>query len=136
MRYYLYVLRSTRADRLYIGSSAEPDERLKSHNFGKVCSAKAWRPWERVLLEEYQDRATAEKRERYLKVRMGPQRAGSTFGEVAERLNAAVLKTAVGLPPTVGSNPTLSGGMRTSVRLPGAKAQPPGEAKKREVERL
>ena len=67
MRYYLYVLRSTRADRLYIGSSAEPDERLKSHNFGRVCSAKAWRPWERVLLEEYQDRATAEKRERYLK---------------------------------------------------------------------
>ena len=29
MRYYLYVLRSTRADRLYIGSSTEPDERLK-----------------------------------------------------------------------------------------------------------
>jgi hypothetical protein len=28
---------------------------------------------------------------------------------VAEWLNAAVLKTAVGLAPTVGSNPTLSG---------------------------
>jgi len=67
MRYYVYILRSTRADRLYIGSSAEPDERLKSHNFGRVCSTKAWRPWERVLLEEYQERATAEKRERYLK---------------------------------------------------------------------
>ena len=35
MRCYLYILRSTRADRLYIGSSAEPDERLKSHNFGE-----------------------------------------------------------------------------------------------------
>ena len=67
MRYYLYVLQSTRADRTYIGSSAEPDERLGSHNAGRVRSTKAWRPWQLVFLEEYQDRATAEKRERYLK---------------------------------------------------------------------
>jgi putative endonuclease len=67
MRSFVYVLRSTSADRLNIGSSAKPDARLKSHNFGRVCSTKAWRPWERVLLEEYPDRATAEKRERYLK---------------------------------------------------------------------
>ena len=53
--------------RLYIGSSAEPDERLGSHNAGRVRSTKAWRPWQLVFLEEYQDRATAEKRERYLK---------------------------------------------------------------------
>jgi putative endonuclease len=67
MRYFVYVLRSTVAERLYIGSSAEPDARLKSHNFGRVRSTKAWRPWERVLLEQYPDRATAEKREDYLK---------------------------------------------------------------------
>jgi GIY-YIG catalytic domain len=107
MHCYVYILRSTRADRLYVGSSAEPDERLKSHNFGRVCSTKAWRPWERVLLadvirptvenvvafdpqadhhaKEYQDRATAEKRT-LVEVRMGPYGTGSTFGEVAERL--------------------------------------------------
>ena len=39
---------------------------------------------------------------------MGSQGTGGALGEVAERLNAAVLKTAVGLAPTVGSNPTLS----------------------------
>jgi hypothetical protein len=44
----------------------EPDARLKSHNVGRVRSTKAWRPWKRVLLEEYPDRVTAEKRERYL----------------------------------------------------------------------
>ena len=95
-------------DALYVGSSAEPDARLGSHNAGRVRSIKAWRPWERVLLEEYPDRATAEKREPLLEVRMGPQGTGSTFGEVAEWSNAAVLKTAVGLASTVGSNPTLS----------------------------
>ena len=67
MRYFVYVLRSTMVARLYMGSSAEPDARLGSHNAGRVRSTKAGRPWERVLLEEYQDRATAEKRERYLK---------------------------------------------------------------------
>ena len=36
------------------------------------------------------------------------KRVRDAFGEVAERLNAAVLKTAVGLALTVGSNPTLS----------------------------
>jgi hypothetical protein len=43
MRYFVYVLRSTVAERLYIGSSAEPDARLKSDNFGGVRSTKAWR---------------------------------------------------------------------------------------------
>ena len=65
--YYVYVLFSSEHDRLYIGSSASPDERLKSHNAGRVRSTKAYRPWERVFLEEHPDRNTAEKRERYLK---------------------------------------------------------------------
>jgi hypothetical protein len=38
MPYFVYVLRSTVAERLYIGSSAEPEARLKSHNAGRVRS--------------------------------------------------------------------------------------------------
>jgi putative endonuclease len=65
--HYVYVLHSFERDRLYVGSSAKPDERLKSHNAGRVKSTKAFRPWKRVFLEEHPDRNTAEKRERYLK---------------------------------------------------------------------
>lgn len=65
--YYVYVLRSVNHGRLYIGSSAEPDQRLISHNAGRVKSTKPYRPWVRVLLEEHEDRRTAEQRERYLK---------------------------------------------------------------------
>ena len=65
--YYVYVLRSEASDRLYIGSSATPDERLSSHNAGRVRSTKTNRPWKRALLESYADRPTAERRERYLK---------------------------------------------------------------------
>jgi len=65
--YFVYVLSSEICDRLYIGSSAEPDERLRSHNFGKVKSSKPYRPWKRVLLEQYEIKTSALKREKYLK---------------------------------------------------------------------
>ena len=65
--YYVYVLKNFEFNRLYIGSSASPDKRLMAHNAGKVKSTKRFRPWERILLEEHDDREKAEKRERYLK---------------------------------------------------------------------
>ncbi len=65
--YYVYVLHSRLTRYLYIGSSATPDERLVAHNAGRGGWTKRYRPWIRVLLEEYPDRQTAEKRERYLK---------------------------------------------------------------------
>ena len=71
MRYYVYVLRSSATGSLYIGSSAAPDQRLASHNAGRVRSTKSARPWLRVHLEDFQDRQTAEKRERYLKCGYG-----------------------------------------------------------------
>jgi putative endonuclease len=65
--YYVYVLKSIKQDRLYIGSSARPDERLAAHNAGRVRSTKAWRPWRRIMLENCFGREDAEKREKYLK---------------------------------------------------------------------
>lgn len=65
--YFVYVLKSDSTDRFYIGSSADPDERLRAHNAGRGGWSKRYRPWARVLLEEYEDRETAEKREQYLK---------------------------------------------------------------------
>ena len=59
--YYVYVLHSAEYDRLYVGSSAKPDERLKSHNAGRVKSTKAFRPWARIHLEEHPDRNVEEK---------------------------------------------------------------------------
>ena len=65
--YYVYVLYTPRFDRLYIGSSAEPDERLTSHNAGRGGWTKHFRPWVRVLLEAHPTREAAAKREKYLK---------------------------------------------------------------------
>ena len=65
--YFVYVLHSESAQRLYIGSTAQPDIRLSSHNAGRVRSTAPYRPWARIHLEELPDRLTATKRERYLK---------------------------------------------------------------------
>jgi putative endonuclease len=62
--YLVYVLYSPAHDKLYIGSSADPDERLTSHNAGRGGWTKRYRPWVRVLLEEYPDRLTAAKTRR------------------------------------------------------------------------
>ncbi len=65
--YYVYILISVQTAHTYIGSSANPDQRLIAHNAGRGGWTKQHRPWVRIHLEEYPDRQTAEKRERYLK---------------------------------------------------------------------
>jgi putative endonuclease len=70
--YFVHVLKS-HSDRLYIGSSAKPDQRLAAHNSGKVQSTKKHRPWQRIVLEEHLNRQKAESREKYLKSGWGRQ---------------------------------------------------------------
>ena len=64
---YVYVLYSVGYERYYIGSSADPDHRLQSHNAGKVRSTKMYKPWIRIYLEECESRSVALRREKYLK---------------------------------------------------------------------
>ena len=65
--YFVYVLQSENEGRLYIGSSAEPHTRFAAHNAGRGGWTRRFRPWKMVFLEEHDDRAIAQKRERYLK---------------------------------------------------------------------
>ena len=67
MKYFVYILRSLEFQKLYIGSSADPDNRLKAHNAGRGGWTKNFRPWERIWLEEFEEKSVALKREKYLK---------------------------------------------------------------------
>lgn len=69
----VYVLRSLKDGRLYVGMSANIDKRLLEHNSGRTKSTKGYRPWELLHHETYPDRATARKREKYLKSGYGKQ---------------------------------------------------------------
>ncbi|MGH9987237.1 MAG: GIY-YIG nuclease family protein, partial [Nitrososphaeraceae archaeon] len=49
MSFYVYILKSQINGDLYVGSTADVQNRFRLHNSGKVKSTKGYRPW--VLLE-------------------------------------------------------------------------------------
>ncbi len=67
----VYVLASEVADRTYVGQTENVAERVRKHNKGLVRSTKAYRPWQLIHAEQYQTRAEAMQRERWLKSRAG-----------------------------------------------------------------
>lgn len=63
----VYILKSSKYDRHYIGYSQNPEKRLQQHNNGDVRSTKAYRPYEIIFTEEHLTRSKAMKREKELK---------------------------------------------------------------------
>ncbi len=67
MSYYVYILRSLKDGRYYIGSTSDVNARLNFHNAGKQRSTKHRIPFELVYQEELIDKTTALKREKQIK---------------------------------------------------------------------
>lgn len=64
---HVYILQSVQYDRYYIGHTNSIERRLGQHNDGLSRSTAPYKPWVLVYAEEYETRADAMKRERYLK---------------------------------------------------------------------
>ena len=67
MHYFVYVLRSKRDGKYYIGSAEDVAHRLAQHNRGKTRSLKHRRPLELVYAEKFESSEQARKREKQLK---------------------------------------------------------------------
>jgi putative endonuclease len=67
--WYIYVLKSLKDGKSYVGMSENPERRLHDHNSGMTKSIRTRRPFEIIYREECEDRVTARKREKYLKSR-------------------------------------------------------------------
>ncbi|MFH1868962.1 MAG: GIY-YIG nuclease family protein [Candidatus Omnitrophota bacterium] len=67
--YYVYVLKSSKDNMLYTGSTNNLKRRLKEHNKGLVYSTKSRRPFNLVYYEAYSSEKDARKRESNLKLR-------------------------------------------------------------------
>lgn len=65
--YFVYILKSQRVNRYYIGHTEDVEKRLKEHNSGKSKSTKGYAPWEVVYTEEYHTKSEAYKREQEIK---------------------------------------------------------------------
>ena len=77
----VYVLRSEKDGRYYVGMTSDLRKRLIAHNTGRTKSTKGYRPWRLLHLEEYPDREIARKREKYLKSGYGKQWLKSKYSD-------------------------------------------------------
>jgi len=66
--FYVYILKSEKDKKLYIGYTDNLQRRIKEHNEGKVLSTKPRRPFELVYFEGYKSEKDARQREKNLKL--------------------------------------------------------------------
>lgn len=71
--FYVYALRSTKRNYIYVGLTKDVSRRFGEHQSGKSRTTAPYRPFEVVLVEEFPDRASARKREKYLKSGVGKE---------------------------------------------------------------
>jgi len=77
--FYVYVLKSGKDNKLYVGSTSNLSRRIKEHNEGKVKSTSYRRPIELIYYEAYREEDIARKREHLLK-------SGKAHVELKKRL--------------------------------------------------
>jgi putative endonuclease len=65
--YYVYAIKSRDHVWIYVGMSANLEQRLDEHNRGKNKSTRHYLPFILVYSETHSDRFTARAREKYLK---------------------------------------------------------------------
>lgn len=65
--HFVYILRSDKDGKLYVGITANVENRLAYHNAGRVRSTKNRRPFQLIHVEVCPTRMAAREREVYLK---------------------------------------------------------------------
>jgi len=67
----VYILRSEKDNKRYIGFTDNVERRLIEHNSGKVKSTKNRKPLQLIYSEEYETKSDAMKREKFFKTHSG-----------------------------------------------------------------
>ncbi|MBM3251350.1 MAG: GIY-YIG nuclease family protein [Candidatus Omnitrophica bacterium] len=79
MKYYVYVLRSKKDGKRYIGFTNNIKRRINQHNTGMVLSTKTRIPFELKYVEEFLNRSAARDREKYFKTAAGRRFLGKLY---------------------------------------------------------
>ena len=67
MQYAVYVLKSEKTGRYYVGCTKDLDLRLQQHNKGMTKSTKGFGPWQVIHVERYENLSEARQRETKIK---------------------------------------------------------------------
>ncbi|MBC8342465.1 MAG: GIY-YIG nuclease family protein [Candidatus Marinimicrobia bacterium] len=78
----VYIIQSTVDGYKYRGMSENVEERLKSHNRGKVKSTNGHRPFKLIYEEKVESREAARNREKYLKSAAGRKFIQKIIGDL------------------------------------------------------
>lgn len=81
--YYVYIIRSIKYNKLYIGYTADLTTRLNEHNSGLSYHTKKYMPWQYVYTEGYANENDARDREKKLK----------QFGKVYSQLKRRIVRS-------------------------------------------
>ena len=71
MFYFVYVLKSKKDNKRYIGFTDNLERRISEHNSGLVKSTKNRRPLELIYFEKFDTKSEAMNREKYFKTGFG-----------------------------------------------------------------
>ena len=71
MFYFVYVLKSKKDNKRYIGFTDSLERRISEHNSGLVKSTKNRRPLELIYFEKFETKSEAMNREKYFKTGFG-----------------------------------------------------------------
>jgi len=82
--HYVYILKSKRDEKLYIGSTNDLRRRLSDHNSGNVASTKSRIPFKIRYYEAYYSEGDARGRERSLK------KDGKALGQLKRRIHESI----------------------------------------------
>ncbi|MFA6993852.1 MAG: GIY-YIG nuclease family protein [Patescibacteria group bacterium] len=80
MFYYVYLLKSLKTDKLYIGSTNDLKKRITDHNRGKTSSTKSGQPWKLIYYEAHLTKTLARKAELFYKTGQGRRQIKSKLG--------------------------------------------------------
>ena len=83
--YYVYILKSKKDEKLYIGSTNDLKRRLSEHNKRQVSSTKSRAPFELRYYESFYKENDARKREVSLK------KDGKALGQLRRRISESLL---------------------------------------------
>ena len=86
MSYFVYVLRSIKDQKLYVGCTSDITKRFLRHQTGQVTATKNRRPLELIHTEKIEDKATAFNRERFLKSLWGAREKKKILTEYMRKI--------------------------------------------------
>ena len=82
--FYVYILKSKKDEKIYIGYTNDLKRRVEEHNSGKNTSTKFRRPFELIYYEAYKSEADAKHREDMLKL------FGRALGGLKRRIKSSL----------------------------------------------